>query len=129
MPGTSHLTTAEEAAIRDEFADLYATFQGLNDEPTLTLRRRSTTTEAFTTVATFRPYGLRLTNRAEQVAGVNAGAVTETVTGRMLVDGDLTILQNDRFAWNGEPCEVQMVSPDTNLAGLRLVEFTVIGAG
>lgn len=129
MAGTSHLTTAEEAEIRGEFADLYATFQGLNDEPTLTLRRRSTTTGAFTTVATFRPYGLRLLNRAEQESGANAGAVTSTVAGQMRVDGDLTILQDDRFNWNGEPCEVQMVSPDTNLAGLRRVEFAVIGAG
>lgn len=121
------LSAAEQADVRDAFTDLYATFQALNEVPTLTLRRRSTTTEAYTDVATFRPYSIGLLNRAEQVSGTNTGAVTETAVGRMLVAGNLTIRDDDRFVWNGATCRVTLVSPDTNLAGLRSVEFSVSG--
>lgn len=127
MAFTDLLTDAEHAEVRDDFTDLYATFQAQNAVPTLTLRRRSTTTEAYTDVGTFRPYSIGLLNRAEQEAGVNAGAVTSTVAGRMTVAGDLVIRDDDRFVWNGTTCVVTLVSPDTNLAGLRPVEFTVSG--
>ena len=109
------------------------TTQALQDPPTIQLRRRSTSSEAFTNVLTpFRPVAVELADRLEQSTGQNAGLAETVSGGSFTVLGTIAARRDDRFQLppydsngKGQVCVVTLVEPPGPVT--QTVQFAYLG--
>lgn len=122
------ITEAELLELKPLYDEGKDTIRTYKAAPTLQLRRRNTTTQAFQNVfSPFRPVKIELSDRMEQVGGTNAGMVEVAQTGTFEYDGTFAIQRDDRFTLDGEPCVVDLVEPERNIFGYRTVRFRLLG--